>query len=155
LKTILILYNKKGMTLMECIIALVLTTIAVVSLMSMQTLAWRGAGKSDYLGRAQGILQRELETFENNFRQGAIPSCYGIFSCISCSCNGITPCTCNGTTPPWTSTYKITEDNIPFTINVSATVPATPANTWLVNVQITWPGNVNGIKSSIIVSNDY
>ena len=134
---------------MECIIALVLTTIAVVSLMSMQTLAWRGVGKSDYLGRAEGILQRELETFENNFIQGTT-SC----TCTFCT-NDCTSCTCNGTTPPWTSTYKITEDNIPFTINVSATVPATPANTWLVNVQITWPGNVNGIKSSIIVSNDY
>jgi Tfp pilus assembly protein PilV len=62
MKTILILYNKKGMTLMECIIALVLTTTAIVSLMTMQSLSWKGAGKSDYLGRAEGILQRELET---------------------------------------------------------------------------------------------
>ena len=139
------------MTLMECIIALVLTTIAVVSLMSMQTLAWRGVGKSDYLGRAEGILQRELETFENNFMQGATPSCTGLFSCTSCSCNGITPCTCNGTSPPWNSTYIITVDKIPFTVQASAQAP-TAVNTWLVNVQITWPGNVIGIKSSIIVS---
>ena len=148
MKTILILYNKKGMTLMECIIALVLITIAVVSLMTMQTLAWRGTGQSDYLGRAEGILQRELESLENNFMQGTTSS-------TSCTCNGITPCTCNGTIPPWNSTYKITEDNIPFTINTSAKVPTTPVNTWLVNVQITWPRSVNGIKSSIIVSKVY
>jgi Tfp pilus assembly protein PilE len=161
MKTILNLYNKKGLTLIECIIALVLTTIAVVSLMSMQSLAWRGTGKSDYLGRAEGILQRELESFEDNFMQGATPLCIGLFSCTSCSCNGITPCTCIGTTPPWNSTYIITEDNIPFTINASACDNSAgacnsniniPPNTWMVNVQITWPGSVNGIKSSIIVS---
>jgi hypothetical protein len=131
---------------MECIIALVLTTTAVVGLMTMQSLALRGSGQSDYLGRAEGILQRELETLENNFMQGT----------TSCTCNGITPCTCNGTSPPWNSTYIITEDNIPFTINASATVPGTPANTWLVNVHITWPINgVNGIENSIIISQVY
>ena len=59
---------------MECIIALLLTTIAIVSLMSMQSLAWKGAGKSDYLGRAEGILQRELETLESNFMWGTTTS---------------------------------------------------------------------------------
>ena len=144
---------------MECIIALLLTAIAVISLMSMQSLAWRGAGKSDYLGRAEGILQRELETYENNFMQATTTTCVGLFSCISCSCNGITPCTCNGTTPPWNSTYVITEDNISFTIKASACDNGAgacnntiPLNTWVVNVQITWPGSVNGIRSSIIVS---
>ncbi len=131
---------------MECIIALLLTAIAVISLMSMQSLAWRGAGKSDYLGRAEGILQRELETYENNFMVGTNAS-------ISCNCNGITPCTCNGTVPPWTSTYKITEDNITFTINAQANVLVN--NTWPVNVQVTWPGSVNGIKSSMLVSQAY
>jgi Tfp pilus assembly protein PilV len=149
MKTILNLYNKKGLTLIECIIALVLTMIAVVSLMSMQSLAWRGTGKSDYLGRAEGILQRELESYENNFMQAI----------TSCTCNGITPCTCSGANPPWNSTYIITEDNIPFTINASACDNSAgtcnntiPLNTWLINVRITWPGSVNGIRSSIIVS---
>jgi len=146
LKTVLILYNKKGITFMECMIALLLTAIAVVSLMSMQSLAWRGAGKSDYLGRAEGILQREIETLENNFMVGTNAS-------ISCTCNGITPCTCNGTVPPWTSTYKITVDNIPFTVNASAKVPVN--STWLINVQITWPGSVNGIKNSMLISQAY
>jgi Tfp pilus assembly protein PilV len=146
LKTVFILYNKKGITFMECIIALLLTAIAVVSLMSMQSLAWRGAGKSDYLGRAEGILQRELETYENNFMVGTNAS-------TSCNCNGITPCTCNGTVPPWTSTYKITEDNITFTINASAKAPVN--STWLINVQVTWPGSINGIKNSILISQAY
>jgi hypothetical protein len=146
LKTVFILYNKKGITFMECIIALLLTAIAVVSLMSMQSLAWRGAGKSDYLGRAVGIMQRELETYENNFMVGTTAS-------TLCACNGITPCTCNGTVPPWTSTYKITVDNISFTINASAQAPVNSA--WLINVQVTWPGSVNGIKSSMLVSQAY
>jgi hypothetical protein len=131
---------------MECIIALLLTAIAVVSLMSMQSLAWRGAGKSDYLGRAEGIMQRELETYENNFMVGTTAS-------TSCNCNGITPCTCSQTVPPWTSTYIITLDNIPFTVNVSANAPVN--SKWLVNVKVTWPGSVNGIKSSILVSQVY
>jgi hypothetical protein len=150
---------------MECIIALVLTSTAVVGLMTMQSLALRGSGQSDYLGRAEGILQRELESFEDNFMQGTTGLCNGMTFCTSCSCNGITPCTCNGTNPPWTSTYIITEDNIPFTINASACDNSAgacnsnlniPPNTWLVNVRITWPRNgVNGIKSSIIISKVY
>jgi prepilin-type N-terminal cleavage/methylation domain-containing protein len=155
LKTVLILYNKKGLTLIECIIALFLVTIAIVTLMTMQPLAWKGASKSDFLGKAAGILQRELETFENNFMQGTT-SC----TCTFCtSTNDCTSCTCNGASPPWNSTYIITKDNIPFTVNALACDNSAgacnntiPLNTWLVNVRITWPGSVNGIKSSIIVS---
>lgn len=162
MKTVLILYNKKGLTLIECIIALFLVTIAIVTLMTMQPLAWKGASKSDFLGRAEGILQSELDSYEINFMQGPIPSCNcgtTCTLCTSCFCNGVTPCTCIGTIPPWNSTYIIKEDKIPFTVNASACDNSAgacnntiPLNTWLVNVRITWPGSVNGIKSSIIVT---
>jgi len=35
--------NNKGLSMVECLIALILTTVTVVSLVSMQSLAWRGA----------------------------------------------------------------------------------------------------------------
>jgi hypothetical protein len=98
------------------------------------------------LGRAEGIMQRELETLENNFMVGTTAS-------TLCTCNGITPCTCNGTVPPWTSTYTIKVDDISFTINARANAPVN--SKWLVNVKVTWPGSVNGITSSILVSQVY
>jgi hypothetical protein len=141
MKTILSLSDKKGISLVECIVALFLTTIAMVSLMSMQPLAWKGAGRSDYLGRAEGILQSELETRENNIMQNA----------NACTCNGITPCTCSATTLPCNCTYTNVQGGTPFTINVQTTAPNT--TTCLTNVQLTWPGTLNGIESSILVSN--
>jgi hypothetical protein len=137
MKTILILYNKKGMTLMECIIALVLTTTAIVSLMTMQSLSWKGAGKSDYLGRAEGILQRELETKESNIMWGTPPSSNTtVTTCADASGNTIA---CGGA-------------NVVFTITYKPTIPSGAVTTYLINVKVTWLGSANGIKSSIIVS---
>jgi Tfp pilus assembly protein PilV len=43
--------NKKGISMVEVLIAMFLTTVAVISLSSMVPLSWRTAGKSDYLAR--------------------------------------------------------------------------------------------------------
>lgn len=140
--------NQKGLSLVECIVALVLTTVAIVSLISMQSLAWRGAGKSDYLGRAIGIIQRELEQNQLAIMKGAIPanaqtcadkegspvgcdSAEKMFilnkTTTSCFCSGTTACVCPNTT-------------------------GSPVNTWRFNVRITWPESEKGMSSSVIVS---
>lgn len=136
---------------MECIVALVITTVTVVSLISMQSLAWRGAGKSDYLGRAVGIMQREMERYEFQVMsgnvnadaqtcvnsEGNIVACnqqgvlYTITSTINpCHCSGAVACVC----PPLASTV---------------------ANTWRVNVRINWSGSPNGLGSSMMVSRQF
>ena len=145
------LNNEKGLSILECIVALVLTTVTVVSLISMQSLAWRGAGKSDYLGRAVGILQREMERYEFQVMSGntnvdAITCLDTAGSNAICGQPGamytirstITPCNCS----------KADLCNCP---NVA---PAS-ANTWRVNVRVDWLGNPNGLGSSLMVSRQF
>ncbi|GAB6267286.1 MAG: hypothetical protein STSR0002_00260 [Smithella sp.] len=129
------IFNKKGMSIIECLVAVFLTTTAIISLMTMQSLALRGAGKSDYLGRANGILQRELELREIQIMHGTPVS-----SVVTCADT-------NGNTISCSSAGKM------FTITYTMTPPSGTTATWLINVKLTWPGSsVDGIKSSMIVS---
>lgn len=129
------IFNKKGMSIIECLVAVFLTTTAIISLMTMQSLALRGAGKSDYLGRANGILQRELELREIQIMHGT-----PVASVVTCADT-------NGNTISCSSAGKM------FTITYTMTPPSGTATTWLINVKLTWPGSsVDGIKSSMIVS---
>jgi len=130
------IFNKKGLSIVECLIAVLLTTTAIISLMTMQSLALQGAGKSDYLGRANGILQRELELREIQIMHGTPVA--SVVTCADKDGNSINSCSDAG---------KM------FTITYTMTPPIAPATTWLINVKLTWPGSsVNGIKSSMIVS---
>ena len=142
MKAILILFNKKGMTLIECLVAFVLTTIAVVSLMTMQSLAWKGSGSSDYLGRAAEILQRELEFREGNMLWGT-PGLVALTTCADKSGNTVT---CGTSSAVFTITY-----NTP-TSTATLRSDGVTVTTYLINVQVTWPGSVNGITSSMKVS---
>ena len=56
--------NEKGISLVEVSIALFLLSLGVLSLISVQPSAWRLSGKSDYLGRASGILLAQLQATE-------------------------------------------------------------------------------------------
>lgn len=121
--------------MVECIIALFLTTIAIFTLINMQPLAWQGAGKSDYLGRAAAILQRELETNELAIMRGTIPS--NVKYCLDKDGKDIG---CGNA-------------NVLYNIFVSTSQPSSiPANTTLLNIQVTWPSTKKGVSSSIIVS---
>lgn len=127
--------NNKGLSIVECLVALVLTVIAVISLVSMQSLAWFGAGKSDHLGRAVGILQRELERSEYEIMKGS-----------PMAANTTIYADKNGNDMGTNTTGAV------FTVKISASVPATiPAGTQLLNVQINWPGSAKGLSSSLIV----
>ncbi len=117
--------NNKGITLVESLVAVMLTGIAILGLMTMQPLAWQTAGKADSMTRAAGIMQRELEAIEGSIMSGTIPA--------------------NKTN------VVETMGNASYTINTTITQP-TATNSWLAHVRITWPGNANGMKSSIIVT---
>ena len=116
--------NNSGITLVESMIAAFLTVVVIVGLMSMQSLSWQSAGRSDHLGRATGILQMELEALENDIMRGVVPA---VKNNVSVSA---------GT----------------FNFFVTTTINDSVANRWLVNVRVTWPGNANGITSSMFVA---
>lgn len=127
--------NNKGISLVEVMIAMFLTTIAVISILPMQNMSLRTASRSDYLGRAAGIMQAELEARENQIMIGIIPAST-INQAIKVS--GVTG--------------SIDGD---ATFNIVTTTSTNPlaANSWLVNVRVTWTGGpANGINSGIIVT---
>jgi hypothetical protein len=140
--------------------------VAAGSILAMQSIALKTGSKSDYFGRAAGILQSELE-----LRQAQI---------IRGSSGGISPATCGSCTAPagdpnmcalcpsalntpkyLTRTVHVVDplNNSALTITgdktftVKTTVTNTSGTQYLIKVQVTWTGTTNGIKSSMIVIN--
>lgn len=118
--------NNKGITIIESLVALMLTAVAIASLMSMQPLSWQSAGKADSVSRAVGIMQQELERAEILIINGTPPS-----------------------DPPDFVDVVIGKET--FQKKLVLSQPST--NTWLVNVHVKWRTSPKGIKSSIIVTN--
>lgn len=118
------IFNNKGITIVESLIAVFLTAVAVASLISMQPLSWQSAGKADSISRAVGILQQELETAEVLIK--------------------------NGTPPSDSADYDdVFVGNQRFEKRLRLSQPNT--SSWLVNVHVRWQGNPKGIQSSMIV----
>lgn len=120
--------NDKGFGLVEVVIAMFLTAIAVIALLPMQDTSIRTAGKSDLMGRAAGILQTELETIENQIMLGTIPPNIDNQP-VNVAGNGVS------------------QGNATFFVTTSIASPAT--NYWRVNVRVAWPGNCLGASCSV------
>lgn len=132
----------KGMSLIEVLVALFLIVIGMLSLMSLQPAAWRTSNRSDFLGRAGGILHQELEA--NRIL-------------IMNESNG-NPCATKNpfikdpfyVNPSGRATPQ--PGDVTFTILTAITdlAPAQPGS-WRVTVTVNWPGNTNGITETIVV----
>jgi prepilin-type N-terminal cleavage/methylation domain-containing protein len=60
-----IIFTKKGFTLVEVVVAMVITTVSVLVMLSMMPLSWKVARNSDQIGRATGIMQAEIARRED------------------------------------------------------------------------------------------
>lgn len=127
--------------MIEVIIAMFITVVAVLAVFSLVSPAWRTAARSDYMGRASGILYEQL------MRQEAR---------IMNPCCRVDPAT--------TADDPVTTDNIPVLASgqataqtgdaeflVSTTITALAANTWRVTIRVAWPGHT-GISESLVVT---
>jgi len=117
----------KGISIIESLIAVMLTGIMMLGLVAMQPLSLQSAGKADALSQATELMQRELETVENTIMD------------------------MNLTIPADKVNVSQTVGNKTFTINTTSTLRA-DGITWLVRVRVNWQGNTNGVSSSMIVS---
>jgi Tfp pilus assembly protein PilV len=126
--------NNKGITLVGSMIAVFLTAIAIISLMPMQDMAIKATSRSDYLGRAEGILQSELELQENLIMNSTGTVVTGVVKNQTVYASGLTS--------------GISGD---ASFNILTTITPSTTNSWIVNAKVTWTGNTTGIKSSIIV----
>jgi hypothetical protein len=129
--------------MVETMTAFFLTLIAIVALMPMQDNAIKVMSRSDFLGRAEGIMQSELE-FEENYLMNS---------------TGTIPGACPITTKNNLAVYAsglaapITGDNTFYLTTCISQIGLT--NSWTVNVQVSWndtTGISKSISNSIIVS---
>lgn len=133
------LYFKKGkqggISLVEVMIAIALTSISIVGLMSIQPQALINAGRTDHLGRAAGILQKELEQ-----AQMIIMNTNNSIPTSDTDPRGVNP---SGADAP-----KLGD----FTYSVLTTIANSGTNTWRITVKVTWPGNAAGITGSVVAT---
>lgn len=133
-----LLCTKKGITIIEVLVSVVLITVGILSLLTLLPSGLRLSGTSDLLGRAAGILQAELDKNEilimneNNTVTATTPGnpdkrdVYG-----------------SGKTSAQPGDIKYTVQTQRSTL---------PGGQWLVQVQVTWSTNSNGIGESLIVT---
>lgn len=118
--------DNKGITMIESLIAVFLTSFVIIGLMTMQPLAWQAGAKADQLGGATEIMQRELETLENHVMRGTLPI------------------------PAAKVNVPVQEGKVVFSLNSSIT--DLTLNKFMIHVQVTWTGNTTGVKSSMIAT---
>jgi len=132
--------SKKGISMIEVLISMVLISFGVLSLLTLLPSGWRLAGTSDMLGRAAGILQGELE--RNEVR-------------IMNEKNQVTPILGSASPPPpFYASGKNTPQpgDIPYRVTTEIEELGGGSGGWRVRVRVTWPGNPTGITESVIVT---
>lgn len=121
--------------MIEVLIAILLTAVGLITILSLQSTSLQTVGKSDFLGRAAGILYSELERNEALIMN---PS-YGVTE---------------GTTGP--TAVRVSDQAAAvagdITFQVTTTIDSLEANTWRVTVTVTWPLNPTGITENLVVT---
>ena len=135
-----LIFSKKGIGLIEVLISLFLISLGILSLLSLQPSAWRLAGRSDFLGRAGGLLHKEMETREILLMNPNFPN----------PVVGPNPLV----TPPRnvfiSGQVASQPGDMPFTLQT--TILDNLNASWRVQVRVTWAGNNTGISESLLVT---
>jgi Tfp pilus assembly protein PilV len=131
-----IICNRRGITLIEVVITMFMTAVGIMALISMQPTSWNAAGRSDFMGRAAGILQSELERNE-----------IWIMNPVNTVATGTTVQTVNASGQATGQT-----GDMPFTITTTISPFGLSTNAWTVNTRVSWPGNSLGVAETLIVS---
>ena len=131
--------NKQGFTLVEVVIAMFIAAIAIMAIISMQPTAWQTSAKSDFMGRASGILFEELQRQEARIMN----------ACNHPIATGtVGPTVVLPSDPAGTGGDQQPGD-VSFT--VTTTIAALSTTSWRVTVRVAWPGHA-GISESLIVT---
>jgi len=126
--------NNRGLGLVEVVIAIFITTVAILAVFSLQPSAWKTATRSDYLGRAAGILQEQLHMQE---------------AWIMNPCNAVTAATVGPTAVFASGQTALQPGDAQF--NVTTTITSLATGVWRVTVRVAWTGHA-GISESMVVT---
>jgi len=132
--------NKKGISLVESIVSILLLSTAVIAIMSLQSTSWNTSSRSDYLGRAVMMLSKELTARE---------------AFIMNPCNWVDPIntvTDNKTVYTSDQTTQQLGDASYNLVIVTSPVAGT-TNTWRVTVTVSGPlRNARTVTDNLIVT---
>ena len=135
-----LLCNKKGMSMVEVLIAFFLTTVGIFAMLALQPTGWKTMAHADYVGRASGILYKTLEDNENM---------------ILNPCNLITMGTTVANVESSDEASAITGD-IKYTVTTTLALDANSSTTQGivdVTVNVSWPPlNSKGISDTMVVA---
>lgn len=125
----------RGVSLVEVVIAVFLTTVGIMAMMSMQPSAWRAAAKADYIGRAAEILSKELET-----RHAQILN----------PCNAVNLGTTTNTAVRASGQSTTVSGDAVY--SVTTTITNIGTNIFRVTATVNWNNNANSITESLVVT---
>lgn len=131
--------NNKGISLIEVLISIFLTSIGILSLSSLQPSAWNLSLRSDSLGRAGSILHSELESNEILLMNPNYPN----------PCGANNPITVTKTVNP---SGQGTAQAGDLTFTVLTGIQDNLDSTWSVRVRVTWPGSNAGVSETRVVT---
>lgn len=132
--------NKKGISLVEVLIASFLISFGILALLSLQPSAWSLSGRSDFLGRAAGLLHKELETRELFLMNPNNANPCAVANPLILTQNDVFP----------SGQRSALSGDVPYTIQT--TIQDNGNNSWTVRVRVTWPGNNTGISETLLVT---
>jgi len=127
--------HNRGVTLIESVIAILLVSIGLIGLLSMQPSAWQASARADYLGHGAIILSRELTRQE-------------LWVMNPCNTVSLTP-----VTQVVNASGQGTAQSGDTSFTVQTTTTNLGGNVWQITVRVSWPPlNATGIVESIVVT---
>jgi type II secretory pathway component PulJ len=138
--------NEKGIGLIEVCIAMFLLAIGVLGLIALQPSAWRQSGRSDFLGRAAGIMAKELQEIEAVImNENNTPTVGEADYTVRASGQKDDP------------NVPMLRGDMRFNVHTETAKVANrfgviDGRNYQIKVKVTWPGNANGIQESMIVT---
>jgi hypothetical protein len=116
------------------VIAMLVTIVAVLGILALLSPAWKTTARSDYLGRASGILYEQLMMQEARIMN---PCCT-----VNEENTDPTAVFASGQTAAQTGDVQF---------NVTTTITSIGTDIWRVNVRVAWTGHP-GISETLVVT---
>ncbi len=127
---------ERGIGVLEVVAAILLTSVGIMAMLTLQSTGWKTAARADYLGRAAGILYKELETNE---------------ALIMNPVNAIPASSTRTVYASGQGSAVADAGDARFTVQTAITSVGT--NIWRVTVTVSWPPlNNTGISENLVVT---
>jgi len=126
--------NRKGLGMVEVLIGVFITSVAILAVFSLVSPAWRAAARSDSMGRASGILYEHLVRQESRLMNPCCSVATGALPVATVFASG-----------------QAASQSGDAQFNVATTITSVATSVWRVTVRVSWTGHP-GISESLVVT---